>query len=199
MAVARELIDATPRRFGLLAFSSSFLLGALYYFIAFGGYYTWGQKLLAAPNIVSLYAQDDVLFILVRIFLSFSLSIAIPLNVFPIRESVQNLRLFDKMPKVLRRCLLGTDCAKMHIREHEILGVTLVLIPMALSLMFQNVVQLITILGGSLVSLLMLVFPCIVFRMFSPHRILSWVVLIMGFGLSGFLASASWGLIGRKL
>ena len=164
------------------------MLGALYYFIAFGGYYTWGQKLLAAPNIVSLYAQDDVLFILVRIFLSFSLSIAIPLNVFPIRESVQNLRLFDKMPKVLRRCLLGTDRAKMHIREHEIF-----------SLMFQNVVQLITILGGSLVSLLMLVFPCIVFRMFSPHRILSWVVLIMGFGLSGFLASASWGLIGRKL
>ncbi|CAK9097398.1 unnamed protein product [Durusdinium trenchii] len=198
VAVAREFHDATPTRLLALSFTSSSLLGLLYYLIAWGGYITWGERLLHAPNIVSLYSPENPAFICVRAGLAFSLSIAIPLNVFPIRESVQNMRPFDKMPKALRRILLGTDPRTRANREHEILGVILVLIPMTLSLCFSNVVQLITFLGGSLVSLLMIVFPCIVFRLVAPPdcRIWFWFVLLAGGAVAMFLVLASWGWIG---
>ena len=202
VAIAREFNNPTKVRLFALSFTSAFLLGLLYYFLAFGGYFTFGARLLTAPNIVTLYGQEDPFFTAVRLGLAFSLTIAIPLNVFPIRESVENMQLFRKLPFGLRRRLLGpaTDPKKQAAREHEIVGVTLVLIPMFLSLTFRNVVQLITILGGSLVSLMMIVFPCIVLRMLLPsYLILWWVTLIGGISFASFLALASWGFVGEKV
>ena len=194
VAIAREFNDPTATRLFALSFVSAFLLGSLYYFLAFGGYCTFGSRLLEAPNIVTMYGQEDPFFTTVRLGLAFSLTVAIPLNVFPIRESVENMQLFNRLPIRLRRQLLGpvSDPKLQAARQHEIVGVTLVLIPMTLSLCFSNVIQLITILGGSLVSLLMIVFPCIVFRMICPSSILSSATLIFGICFAGFLALASW-------
>lgn len=201
VAIAREFQNPTKLRLCVLSFASAFLLGLLYYFLAVGGYFTFGAKLLTAPNIVTLYGQADPFFIAVRLGLAFSLTIAIPLNVFPIRESVENMQLFRKLPTGIRRRLLGpaTDPKMQATREHEIVGVTLVLIPMILSLCFRNVVQLITILGGSLVSLMMIVFPCIVFRMICPSSLLWWTTLMIGISFATFLALASWGFVGEKV
>ena len=153
------------------------------------------------PNIVTLYGQDDPFFTAVRLGLAFSLTIAIPLNVFPIRESVENMQLFRKLPTAVHRRLLGpaTDPKMRATREHEIVGVTLVLIPMILSLAFRNVVRLITILGGSLVSLMMIVFPCIVLRMICSSSLVWWTTLMFGISFATFLALASWGFVGEKV
>lgn len=199
VAIAREFNNPTKLRLFALSFSSAFLLGLLYYCLAFGGYCTWGSHLLRAPNIVSLYGQQDWFFTVVRLGLAFSLTIAIPLNVFPIRESVENLQLFRKLPTALRRRLIGpaTDPKMQATRQHEIVGITLVIIPMVLSLLFSDVVQLITILGGSLVSLMMIVFPCIVLRMICPP--LLWLpTFLLGLAFAAFLALASWGFVGEK-
>ena len=198
VAIAREFNNPTKKRLFALSFTSAFLLGLLYYFLAFGGYFTFGAKLLTAPNIVTLYGQDDPFFTAVRLGLAFSLTIAIPLNVFPIRESVENMQLFRKLPTAVRRRLLGPATMQAS-REHEIVGVTLVLIPMILSLAFRNVVQLITILGGSLVSLMMIVFPCIVLRMICPSLLLWRTTLMFGISFASFLALASWGFVGEKV
>ncbi|CAJ1403591.1 unnamed protein product [Effrenium voratum] len=193
VAVVRELRHPTPPRLCALAYGSAFTLGLLYFLLALAGYASWGPQLLRVPTILSMYSLSSLAFDVARVLLAISLAIAIPLNVYPIRESVQNL-LERFLWKRRRLTFLQPYC------QHKTLGCLLVMIPMFTSIFFDNVVQVITIIGGSLVSLMMIPFPSLVFRLAFPNYPLIWRVLfICSILLTTFLASASVGCFGKPV
>ena len=183
VTVARELRDPSQFRCCLVVFTSTTVLLVAYTSLAYFGYETFGQKLRSVPTIMMLYSPSDPLFMAVRFFLSISLFVAIPLNVYPVRESVLSL--------------IKHNCSKQaHDRSVEyqgLLSVVLVMVPAFCAICFPYVTQIITVIGGTLVSFLMIVFPIFIGELVLP---MAWVrvfqLLTLAFVPQLIAASLGW-------
>mmetsp|Transcript_7608 Transcript_7608/g.17472 ORF Transcript_7608/g.17472 Transcript_7608/m.17472 type:complete len:493 (+) Transcript_7608:63-1541(+) len=192
VTVARELKDPSPSRCLLVVLTATTVLLVAYIAVAYFGYLTFGQKLCSVPTIMMLYEVHDTPFMLVRFGLSISLFVAIPLNVYPVRESVLSLlKPSPTQPSALYQKAMTHQGA---------LSAVLVCIPAVAAYLFQDVVtQIITCIGGSLVSLLMIGFPVvIVSRLVMREQVVFWLQLPAIF-IVLFLMLASLGLVGRPI
>ncbi|CAE7595618.1 SLC38A6 [Symbiodinium natans] len=187
VTVARELQDPSPTRCCLVVFVSTTVLLAAYTSLAFFGYETFGQRLRTVPTIMMLYSANDPIFMVVRFLLSISLFVAIPLNVYPVRESVLSL-IRHNFPKYLDRV----------VNHQDFLSSILVVLPAILAINFPDVTQIITVIGGSLVSFLMIVFPVFIGELVLPMWVV-WILQALAVVLVTFLITASLGLYGKPV
>jgi len=184
VCVARELRNPTPWRCAIVSLGGSVLLFLVYFGIAFGGYASWGETVFHQQSVVEMYPEDDTTFFLVRVILCASLLISTPLNVYPIRES---------MIGVVQRA----KPSYRPTRTHKVLwGGGLVLGAAVTAIVFPDVIKVIQFLGGTMGSLIMIVWPaCIAKLVFSRTTYLT--VVVASLAMASFLTAAALGLIGR--
>lgn len=170
-------------RFGSISLFGILLMALAIWVRFFQGSVFQGHAKFDADTITAMYEEDDWLFICVRLALSTALLVAIPLNMYPARES----------------CLVLVKKFKPNYQvtyaHHVLLGFILVLIIIITAVLFPNVTAIITFLGGFLANLLMLVFPAIIGKKVFSHRL--WLaLLVMVTVFSIFVALAAFDIIG---
>ncbi|CAE7746433.1 SLC38A6 [Symbiodinium necroappetens] len=186
VTVARELRDpsATCRLFVVLTATTVLLFA--YTSLAYFGYETFGQELRKVPTIMMLYSGDDPIFMTVRVLLSCSLFVAIPLNVYPVRESILNQVRFHS----------SGACFEAAIQRQNYISICLVFVPAILAIVIPSVTEIITVIGGSLVTFLMIVFPVFISELVLPETavlLLKFLALLV----VPSLVAASFKLIGK--
>jgi len=185
VTVARELQNPTRWRCFIVAFASTALLYVVYALIAFGGYLSWGDKVAESRSIVAMYAENDVLFVAIRVLLSVAMVITTAVNVYPLRESCIGL-------------VKSFTGRSLNLRgwSHAAWAGIIMVVSATLAIAFPNVVAIITLLGGTLAACMMLVFPSIIAKMVVGER--AWLlVMATNFTLVAMLLLAGFGLIGR--
>ena len=188
VTVARELRDPSQFRCIFVVLMSTTILLFAYTTLAFFGYKTFGQELRKVPTIIMLYSASDPLFIAIRFSLSISLFVAIPLNVYPVRESV--------LAMIKTQC--GQQAHDDALQYQDFLSAILVVVPALCAICFPYVTQIITILGGSLVSFLMIVFPVLIGQLVLPEW-LAYGLLAVTCPFVMFLIVASLGYCGHPI
>lgn len=184
--IAREFAGPTPARCGKVAISGTVLLMCFYLVIAFGGYLSFGDTTADFASITELYPPDDPLFVGVRLAISFTLLVGIPVNTYPVRESCIGL------VKICR------PDYKASVLEHVVIGGVLLLACALTAIVFPDVVKVITLMGGVCGGLLMLVFPAMISRLvFQP--VTSNVIIGAAIVVYLLVAVAGLGLMGKPL
>lgn len=183
VGVARELDNPTAKRCAVVSVGGTAFVTFLYALIAVGGYLSFGSGVRS--DIVSMYT-DDPFFLVVRCFITCSLLVTIPVNMFPLRESV------FVMLKSMSPSLEMTFPVRI-LMSAVILGGAVVM-----AIVYPDITRIMQLLGGSLATLLMIVFPAIIGRLVLPFS--TWVVSMVSAGLfAAFLIPAAVGLIGKPL
>mmetsp|Transcript_15802 Transcript_15802/g.49989 ORF Transcript_15802/g.49989 Transcript_15802/m.49989 type:complete len:424 (-) Transcript_15802:65-1336(-) len=186
VTVARELRSPTPRRCAAVACGATALLYVVYATIAAGGYLSWAEDVLGTNSIVDMYAPGDPLFIAIRLALSSALLVAIPINVYPIRESCVSL---------VGHLRPGY---KLGFAGRALWGAGLVAFSAVVAMLYPDAVFYITVLGGTLVSLMMMVFPALIAR--TVLGCWAWrAFLAVCLAATAVLIPAGLGLIGEPV
>mmetsp|Transcript_66426 Transcript_66426/g.205686 ORF Transcript_66426/g.205686 Transcript_66426/m.205686 type:complete len:239 (+) Transcript_66426:595-1311(+) len=185
VTVARELRDPTRKRCLAVALASTVLLYTVYAAIAVGGYLSWGDGLAESRSVVAMYAKDDVLFMAIRVLLSVAMIITTAINVYPLRESCMGLA----------AGLLGHRIGSNTL-SHAVWAGVLVAVAAVLAIEFPDVVALITLLGGTLATCMMFVFPSVIAKMVLGPRAWRAAAAVLS-ALAAVLVLAGFGLIGQ--
>ncbi|OLP92536.1 putative protein phosphatase 2C 27 [Symbiodinium microadriaticum] len=186
VTVARELRDPSATRRLFVVLTATTVLLFAYTSLAYFGYETFGQELRKVPTIMMLYSGDDPIFMTVRVLLSCSLFVAIPLNVYPVRESILNQVRFHS----------SGACFEAAIQRQNYISICLVFVPAILAIVIPSVTAIITVIGGSLVTFLMIVFPVFISELVLPETavlLLKFLALLV----VPSLVAASFKLIGK--
>lgn len=186
VALGRELENPTTTRCAGVAFGATLLLGIVYFVLALGGYWSWGDALNFSTSITDEYAKDDPLFIAVRVALIVSLLVSTPLQVFPVRESCIGL-LRQVVPEHAPDAV-GRAAWSFFI----LLAVS------STAIVFPHIVDIITILGGTLSCLMVVVFPVVISRLVFNTNV--WLLsLVFGLLCGAFLNAAALGFLGSPV
>jgi len=184
--VAREIRNPTRVRCAGIAFGATSLLCVVYFLIAFGGYWSFGNTLQGKSSIMDMYERDDPLFILLRLALTSSLLVAIDLNIFPMRESCCGL---------VKKAIPGYEKSGF---AHAAWSLFLISAAAVTAILFPGVTNVITFMGGVFGPFMCIIFPMLISRMFLKKG--TWLLALFTFvPVSLLMNLAGLGLIGRPL
>jgi hypothetical protein len=184
VCIARDLQNPTPGRCAAVAVGSTTSLCIVYIIIAVGGYLSWGERVFHQNSIVDMYPEDDLMFIVVRLGLVIGLLICSIVNMYPLRESCVSLTKMLVPDYKLTR--LGRVCW----------GFALTACVVIIAILFPEVVQIITTLGGTFATFLMVIFPLIIAKLVLSR--VRWLIsLVIGSLIAVFLIVAGLELIGK--
>jgi amino acid permease len=162
VAVAGELVQPTERRADKIALRSALVQLILYLVIAVCGYLSFRQGI--QQNFLKGYPDDDKLIASCRVLLSFTIFFGIPMNTNPTAKAIVNL--WESLKSRKADTLLPStpsDRTDPMRKLRIISGVIVLIIGAIISLQVPGIADVIGILGGSLGTLIMLVFPAIIF------------------------------------
>ena len=163
VAVAGELVYPTERRADKIASRCASVQLFLYLVIAVCGYLSFSSGI--EQNFLRGYPDDDSLIASCRVLLSFTIFFGLPLNSNPAAKALVNLLQSlreSKCDPLLPATPSNSDDPMRNVR---IVGGTLVLVIGAIvSLKVPGIADVIGILGGSLGTLIMLVFPALIYQ-----------------------------------
>lgn len=186
VAVAREIRDPTPARCAAIAFSATTLLALTYAFIAFGGYWSFGEELQTLPSILDAYPKDDPLFVALRIAMTCSLLVTADLIIFPLRESC--IGLVRKIKPGYRTSPLG----------HGMWSFGIISVTSVLAIRFPVVTEVISVLGGTVCPFMGMIFPALISRLVLSRG--PWILAMVAlFSITGFLNLNAFGLVGKPI
>jgi len=184
--VAREISNPTRLRCFGMALGATSLLCVVYFLIAFGGYWSFGNTLHGKSSIMDMYERDDPLFILLRLALTSSLLVSIDLNIFPMRESCVGL--IKKIVPGYVKTGFG----------HAALSFFLIVTASGTAILFPGVTKVITFMGGVFGPFMCIIFPMLISRMFLKKA--TWLLCLFTLvPISLMMNLAGLGLIGRPL
>ena len=163
VAVAGELVEPSERRSTKVALRAALVQLVLYLIISVCGYASFGRNI--AQNFIKNYPEDDSLITICRILLSLTIFFGLPINTNPTAKALVNLFSPQKhctfteplLPPVTPR-----TTADNHLRIG--LGMGVLLTGSVISLYVPGIADVISILGGSLGTLIMLVFPAMIYK-----------------------------------
>lgn len=185
VTIARQLRDPTPYRCAGIALGATTLLCIVYFFIALGGYLSWGNVLLHTSSIIDVYDENDPLFIALRIALTASLIVAIGLNIFPLRESCCSL---------VRKVVPDYETSAL---SHAGWSFAIIGVATGTAILCPAVTKDITILGGTIGPCMCIIFPVLISKMILSRA--PWIVaLLIGVSISVFLNLSALGVIGKQ-
>lgn len=154
--VARELKDPTPLRCLGVGVSASALMTVGYGAVALGGYISFGEA--TSADIVAMYPENSWLLVLVRLALSAALFVASVVKLFVVRENLFVLAQ-SFAPHLQASCIAWTA-----------LGIFVTAAALAVSIVTPQVVNVMQVAGGTLVSAMVIVFPTIIARTVLSRR-----------------------------
>eukprot|EP00747_Dinoflagellata_sp_TGD_P170677 gnl/TRDRNA2_/TRDRNA2_202839_c0_seq1.p1 gnl/TRDRNA2_/TRDRNA2_202839_c0~~gnl/TRDRNA2_/TRDRNA2_202839_c0_seq1.p1 ORF type:complete len:412 (-),score=55.88 gnl/TRDRNA2_/TRDRNA2_202839_c0_seq1:127-1362(-) len=180
VAVARDFERPTPMRCLCVSAAASFVLALAYGLIGLGGYFSFGST--ARENIANNYPHEEALFVCLRLAFALSLSISCVLQLMPMRESLI-LLVREAVPEFGSRR-----------SSSRLLGVVIVAMVLAASILAPSVVDLIRFIGGLLDTLLAILFPTIIWgRLLHKNRF--GLIMAATMPLALLLSLAGCGLI----
>jgi amino acid permease len=174
VSVAGELIHPTLPRASKIAFRSAVIQLFFYVVIGLSGYLSFGQTV--HQNFVTNYATDDRLIITCRLLLTLTIFFAIPINTNPTANACVHLLLTTGLTRDItgrvdmEQPLVVSDDQSSISLESEPLRTTRIIIATAvivqgatIAIYAPGVADVISLLGGSFGTLIMLVCPAIIY------------------------------------
>lgn len=186
VGVARDLDNPTPARCAVTAIAGAGSIVVIYAICAVMGYLSWGDAV--SSDIVAMYPRNDALFTVIRVLLSCSLLLVIPVNIFPIRESIFGL--------VRKVAVVAPGEPGFVARALCSAGV--VVLSAVIAIVYPDVVEIISLLGGLLATCLCVIFPALISRLILSQR--AWkCALVAAAVLTVLLWSSAVHLIGKSI
>jgi amino acid permease len=171
VSVAGELVDPCKRRSTKIALRAAAVQVVLYLIISVSGYLTFGRSV--AQNFITNYSIHDPLIKMCRIMLSITIFFGIPMNTNPTAKALVNLlSSSDQGSKdgldspLLSPTLKDTPrgLEDLHRGLRIGIGVMVISIGAIVSLFIPGIADVVSILGGSFGTLIMLVFPALIYK-----------------------------------
>jgi amino acid permease len=203
VSVAGELIHPTLPRASKVAFRAAVVQLIFYLVIGISGYVSFGHTV--HQNFVTNYPSDDGLIMMCRFLLTLTIFVAIPINTNPTANAFVHLLLTTGLapgpsalvdmeaPLVNSSTPTATISLEVEpLRNTRIITAVVVLIQgMILAIYAPGVADVISILGGSFGTLIMLVCPAIIYySVFRDEMKLAKSKLMVGLLLSASCISA---------
>jgi amino acid permease len=162
VSVAGELISPSHSRADKVAFRAAFVQLAMYLTISVCGYISFGDSI--QQNFIRNYSDDDKLITACRIVLTFTIFFGLPMNTNPTAKALVNLLQTVKQdssgPLLPASPSESTDPMP---RVRISTGIVVLISGSLISLKVPGVADVISILGGSFGTLIMLVFPVVIY------------------------------------
>ena len=153
VSVATELVDPSYKRSTKITFRAVCIQLVFYLLIAVCGYISFGKSV--EQNFIKNYSYSDKLITLCRILLALTIFFGLPLNTNPTAKALVNI-LFEKDGLLIE---VEDPMRKLRIT----IGVAVLIIGAIVSLFVPGIADVVGILGGSFGTLIMLVFPAIIY------------------------------------
>ena len=164
VSVAGELVDPTHPRATKIASRAAIVQLVFYLLISVCGYVSFGK--LVEQNFIKNYSDNNTAMAVCRVLLSVSIFFGLPLNTNPTARSFVNLALRFVPEDQMATPLLpmtpseSTDpLRKLRIAS----SFSLLVVGAILSLFIPGIADVVSILGGSFGTLIMLVFPAMIY------------------------------------
>ncbi|EER08029.1 amino acid transporter, putative [Perkinsus marinus ATCC 50983] len=169
--VANELIDPTPKRCFKVSFRVAVLQLGFYILIGVSGYLSFLST--THQNYITNYSHDDVLINLCRLALALSLMCSIPINTNPTaRAAVHFISSMKEVSAAQNEPLLDQrerlpSSLRCESRSEKILRISisliLLVVTLTIAILVPGIADVVSLLGGSLGTLLLVTCPCIIF------------------------------------
>jgi len=175
VTVAGELTEPSERRSTKIAFRAAAVQVVFYLLIAVCGYLSFGSSV--AQNFITNYPSDDVYITLCRIMLSITIFFGIPINTNPTAKAVVNLIRLTSYDSPLGTPLLPSTPSENSIGDMSrflriLVSIIVVILGGIISLFVPGIADVIGLLGGSFGTLIMLVFPAVIYeRVFELNKV----------------------------
>jgi amino acid permease len=162
VAVAGELVDPSERRSTKVALRAALVQLVLYLVISVCGYASFGRTI--AQNFIKNYPEDDPLITVCRILLSLTIFFGLPINTNPTAKALVSLLSPGKRGPLIEPLLppITPRTTDNYLRIG--LGISVLITGAVVSLYVPGVADVISVLGGSLGTLIMLVFPAMIYK-----------------------------------
>ena len=162
VAVAGELVEPSDRRSTKVALRAALVQLILYLIISVCGYVSFGRSI--AQNFIKNYPEDDPLITLCRILLSLTIFFGLPMNTNPTAKALVSL-LCTRKENTLTESLLPPITPRTPDNYLRIaMGMGVLIIGAVISLFVPGIADVVSILGGSFGTLIMLVFPAMIYK-----------------------------------
>ncbi|KAF4743792.1 hypothetical protein FOZ63_028157 [Perkinsus olseni] len=168
--VANELVDPTPKRCFQVSFRVATLQLGFYVLIGVSGYLSFLGT--THQNYITNYSHDDVLINLCRLALALSLMCSIPINTNPTARAAVHFISSMKEMTSRRHPLLGRrdrlpSALRSESRGEKVLRISislaLLVVTLTIAILVPGIADVVSLLGGSLGTLLLVTCPCIIF------------------------------------
>jgi amino acid permease len=156
---ANLLRDPTPRRCAICIGGATTLLLGIYAVVAGSAYVSFGRS--TEGNIVLMYPEEDPIFVVIRGCLILSVGACMAANMFPARDAI-----------IAR---LGVENTFMS--RALVAGTSLTLTSM-LAIVAPSVTEVVSILGGTGCTAMMLIFPSLVLKQVVSRTAWMWIVAL---------------------
>ena len=169
VSVAGELVKPTDARANKIALRSALVQLVLYLLIGICGYVSFASN--TQQNFLKGYSDDDQLITLCRLLLSFTIFFGLPINTNPTAKACVNLvQAFKSMKADPLLPATPSDQTDPMRTVRIAVGFCVLVTGSIVSLFVPGIADVIGILGGSLGTLIMLVFPALIFvKVFSDE------------------------------
>jgi amino acid permease len=163
VSVAGELVEPSPRRARKISSRAALVQLILYLVIGVSGYFSFSRG--TQQNFLNGYPDGDVLVCICRLLLSITIFCGLPMNINPSARACINLYVFLSHFQVDEPLLPATPSEKAdHHRTLRIaVGFIDLIIGAVVALSVPGIADVIGVLGGSLGTLIMLVFPALIY------------------------------------
>ena len=162
VAVAGELVDPSERRSTKVALRAALVQLVLYLVISVCGYASFGRSI--AQNFIKNYPEDDSMITVCRMLLSMTIFFGLPMNTNPTAKALVSL-LSSQKNDTLTESLLPPITPRTTDNYLRIgMGVGVLVTGAIVSLFVPGIADVISVLGGSFGTLIMLVFPALIYK-----------------------------------
>ena len=155
VSVANELVDPSHRRSTKITSRAALIQLVFYLSIAVCGYVSFGKSV--EQNFIKNYSDNDPLITMCRVLLGVTIFFGLPLNTNPTAKAVLNMMMLHKDTPLLGPVEDPTKDTRIGV------GVAVLVVGATVSLFVPGIADVICILGGSLGTLIMLVFPAVIY------------------------------------
>lgn len=171
VSVAGELLHPTAMRASKIAFRSAITQLIFYIVIGISGYVSFGQTV--HQNFMTNYSPDDHLIVMCRFLLTLTIFFALPINTNPTANAFVHL-ISPAQPEQasIEEPLVGGEPEEVLRKTRMATGIYVLIQGMVVAIYAPGVADVISVLGGSFGTLIMLVCPSIIYcRVFREDMI----------------------------